>query len=85
MKKSLITLIALSFAFLAGSAGAAQHEKPAAKEDPIAAACKGKKAGEMVKVDGKDVKCPKKTKKKSANKKGAVPATPVQPAAPATK
>ncbi|HZM34993.1 MAG TPA: hypothetical protein VFC18_10925 [Burkholderiales bacterium] len=26
--------------------------------DKVAAACKGKKAGDMVKVDGKDVKCP---------------------------
>jgi hypothetical protein len=28
------------------------------KGDAVAAACKGKKAGDVVKVDGKDVKCP---------------------------
>jgi len=28
-----------------------------------AKACKGKKAGDMVKVDGKDVKCPEAKKK----------------------
>lgn len=39
---------------------AAKHEMKAdAKaEAAIAAACKDKKAGDMVKVDGKDVKCP---------------------------
>ena len=30
--------------------------------DATAKACKGKKAGDMVKVDGKDVKCPEKKK-----------------------
>lgn len=30
--------------------------------DATAKACKGKKAGDMVKVDGKDVKCPDKKK-----------------------
>jgi hypothetical protein len=28
------------------------------KGNAVAAACKGKKAGDVVKVDGKDVKCP---------------------------
>jgi hypothetical protein len=56
MKKSLISLIALSFAFLVGSTLAA--EKPVAKEDPVAKACKGKKAGDEVTVDDKKVKCP---------------------------
>jgi transcription elongation GreA/GreB family factor len=28
------------------------------KESPVAKACKGKKPGDVVKVDGKDVKCP---------------------------
>lgn len=30
--------------------------------DATSKACKGKKAGDMVKVDGKDVKCPDKKK-----------------------
>jgi hypothetical protein len=30
--------------------------------DATAKACKGKKAGDMVKVDGKEVKCPDKKK-----------------------
>ncbi len=31
--------------------------------DATTKACKGKKAGDMVKVDGKDVKCPEAKKK----------------------
>lgn len=56
MKKILTSAIAL--AFIAGmglstSTFAAKH---------MAEACKGKKAGDMVKVDGKDVKCPEPKK-----------------------
>jgi hypothetical protein len=43
------------FAAVTASPIAIAQEK---KADPVAAACKGKKAGDMVKVDGKDVKCP---------------------------
>jgi hypothetical protein len=57
MKKSLIALSALTFAFAMGAAQAMKHEA-AGKMDPVAAACKDKKPGDMVKVDGKDVKCP---------------------------
>lgn len=64
MKKSLVTLIALAFALAFGLAQAAKHEAPA-KDDPVAAACKGKKAGDEVTVAGKKTKCPEKMKKKS--------------------
>ncbi|MEK6551342.1 MAG: hypothetical protein AABZ50_06890 [Pseudomonadota bacterium] len=83
MKKTLISMIAVAFAFVLGTAQAAKHEGPApapavtkevkkpAKESPLAKACKGKKVGEVVNVDGKDVKCPaKKTSKKKMEKKG---------------
>jgi hypothetical protein len=68
MKKSLISLFALCFALAFGVANAA--EKPAAKEDPVAKACKGKKAGDEVTVNGKKVKCPaaKKADDKPAKK-----------------
>jgi hypothetical protein len=60
MKKYLAILSALAFTM---SLGVAQAANDAKKEDPVAKACKGKKAGDTVKVDGKDVKCPD-TKKK---------------------
>lgn len=60
MKKLLTSLAAL--AFIAGmgistSSMAAKHMAEA-----TAKACKGKKAGDTVKVDGKDVKCPEAKK-----------------------
>ena len=64
MKKSLVTMIALGFVLVFGFAQAAKHEAPA-KDDPVAAACKGKKAGDEVTVAGKKTKCPEKMKKKS--------------------
>jgi hypothetical protein len=66
MKKTLISFIALSFAMIVGAASAADAPK-AEKKDPIAEACKGKKAGDAVKVDGKEVKCPEA--KKAGEKK----------------
>jgi hypothetical protein len=51
-------ILAASFGAVSLSAGAAEPSKEA-----VAKACKGKKAGEMVKVDGKDVKCPEPAKK----------------------
>jgi len=59
--KILAVLMVLSFAgglaatstSFAGDEGAKATKK----------ACKGKKAGDMVKVDGKDVACPEKKKK----------------------
>ncbi len=55
MKKILSTLMALGLvaSFSTAFAGA---------DDAVAKACKDKKPGEMVKVDGKDVKCPEKKK-----------------------
>lgn len=60
MKKLLTSLAAL--AFIAGmgistSSMAAKHMAEA-----TAKACKDKKPGDMVKVDGKDVKCPEAKK-----------------------
>ena len=59
MKKILLSLIALAFAAGVSTAFAAAHEKPKG-DDKVATACKDKKAGDTVKVDGKDVKCPEK-------------------------
>lgn len=67
MKKSLITLMAVAFAFLFGAAQAAKHEAP--KADPVAAACKDKKAGAEVTVDGKKTMCPEPMKKEEKKKK----------------
>lgn len=50
MKKTLSALLALTF--LAGTG------LSFAGDDKVAEACKDKKPGETVKVDGKDVKCP---------------------------
>jgi hypothetical protein len=60
MKKTVATLMAM---ILAGMFGAVSLSANAAKhEEAVAKACKDKKAGDMVKVDGKDVKCPEKKK-----------------------
>ena len=67
MKKTLMTVVALAFAAgLSAPTFAAKHEM----DGKLAAACKGKKAGDTVKVDGKDMKCPeaKKDSKKDATK-----------------
>lgn len=67
MKKTLMSLIALVFAAgLTAPTFAMKHEM----DGKLAAACKGKKAGDTVKVDGKDAKCPeaKKDTKKDAKK-----------------
>ena len=57
MSKLLTTLLAATFAVatLTPVAFAAKHEM---KESALTTACKGKKEGDVVKVDGKDVKCP---------------------------
>ena len=89
MKKPLTTLFALTFVLLFGLvnvASAMKHEGPAAKADAkvIAKACKGKKAGDVVTIDGKEVTCPeKKAMKKKSTEKKAAPATPATPAQPA--
>lgn len=53
----LAMILAASFGAVSLTAGAAEPSKEA-----IAKACKGKKPGETVKVDGKDVKCPEAKK-----------------------
>lgn len=65
MSKLLTTLLAATFAAatLTPVAFAAKHEMQK-KDSAVAAACKGKKPGDMVKVDGKDVKCPAPAAKK---------------------
>jgi len=71
MKKTLISLFALAFAFAVGAANAAKHEMP--KTDAPKA--------EMKKADKKDVK-KKEVKKKETKKdakKGATPAKPAEP------
>jgi len=55
MTKFLTALLAAMFATMTLAPVAFAQDK---KADPVAAACKGKKAGDVVKVDGKDVKCP---------------------------
>lgn len=64
MKKILLTVVALAFAASSGVTFAAAHTGPKA-DDKVAAACKDKKPGDMVKVDGKDTKCPAKEEKKA--------------------
>jgi hypothetical protein len=56
--KILAVLMVLGFA-----GGLAATSVSFAGSDPVAKACKGKKAGDMVKVDGKEVKCPEAKKK----------------------
>lgn len=63
MKKTLLTLIAVAFVAASGATFAAKHNT-----EKVMAACKDKKPGEVVKVDGKNVKCPK-PKKEMGEKK----------------
>jgi DNA-directed RNA polymerase subunit H (RpoH/RPB5) len=60
MTKLLSVVLAAMFAAVTLAPVAFAQEK---KADPVAAACKGKKPGDVVKVDGKDVKCPAPAKK----------------------
>ena len=84
MKKLLAAIVAGMFLLSAAPAVlAAKHEMKkdemkkdakkadAKKQSPVAAACKGKKPGDEVTVDGKKVKCPapKKEAKKDEMKK----------------
>lgn len=55
MSKLLSALVAGLFAVATVTPVAFAQEK---KADPLAEACKGKKAGDEVTVDGKKVKCP---------------------------
>ena len=60
MKKLLMSILALAFGLGVSTAVLAAGDKA---DDAVAKACKGKKAGDMVKVDGKDMKCPEAKKK----------------------
>ncbi|HEU5338434.1 MAG TPA: hypothetical protein VFU39_04020 [Sulfuricaulis sp.] len=95
MKKSLITLFALAFTLMFGLvhvASAEKHMAPAAKSEAkmdkkadkaLAKACKGKKAGDVVTVNGKEMQCPEKKMNKKAAPKPAKEGKPATPAAPA--
>jgi hypothetical protein len=61
MTKLLSALVAATFAAASFSPVAFAADK---KGDTLADACKGKKAGEEVTVDGKKVKCPDAPMKK---------------------
>ena len=62
MNKSLTSLLALTFVAGLGLSTASFADKH--MTEAMTKACKGKKAGDMVKVDGKDVKCPEAMKDK---------------------
>ena len=78
MKKTLIALFALAFAFTFGAANAAKHEMPKKGDAPKAEMKKDAKKD----VKKKDVKKDAKKDAKKDEKKGA---TPAKPAAPAKK
>ena len=65
MKKLLTSLMAISFVAGLGFSASSMAMKHMA--EATAKACMDKKPGDMVKVDGKDVKCPEM--KKEAGKK----------------
>jgi len=65
MKKTLMTLIVLSFGLAFGVANAMKHEAPS---DAVVKACKDKKPGTEVTVDGKKTKCPEPKKAEPAKK-----------------
>jgi hypothetical protein len=58
MSKLLTTLLAATFAVATVSAFAQTADQKKATAQAVAKACEGKAAGTVVKVDGKDVKCP---------------------------
>jgi hypothetical protein len=62
MSKLIGAVLAAAFAVATVSpvafAQTKEEKKPAASTAALDAACKDKKPGDVVKVDGKDVKCP---------------------------
>jgi len=60
MMKFLTSLMAL--AFVAGMGLSTTSMAGKHMNEALTKACKGKKAGDMVKVDGKDMKCPEAKK-----------------------
>lgn len=62
MSKLISAVVAAAFALATVSPVAfaqTKEEKAKASQAALAAACKDKKPGDVVKLDGKDVKCPK--------------------------
>lgn len=53
----LATFSGLATAATSVKSGKSNSDNRVAADDPIAAACHGKKLGDMVKVGGKDLKC----------------------------
>lgn len=60
MNKLLTSLMAIGFIAGLGLSATSMADK---QGEATAKACKDKKAGDMVKVDGKDTKCPEAKKK----------------------
>lgn len=60
MKKLLTSLMALAFVAGMGLSTASMAGKH--MSEALTKACQGKKAGDTVKVDGKDMKCPEAKK-----------------------
>ena len=61
MRKLISAVFAATFAMATVSPVAfaqTKQDKAATSKAALEAACKGKKAGDTVKVEGKDVKCP---------------------------
>jgi hypothetical protein len=68
MKKLLTSLMAVTF--IAGLGFSASSMAMKHMAEATAAACKDKKPGDMVKVDGKDVKCPEPKKEEAKKEEG---------------
>jgi hypothetical protein len=61
MNKILTSLVSLAFVAGMGLSTASMAAKH--MNEALTKACEGKKAGDTVKVDGKDMKCPEMKKK----------------------
>jgi hypothetical protein len=68
MKKLLTSLMAITF--IAGLGFSASSMAMKHMAEATAKACKDKKPGDMVKVDGKDVKCPEPKKEEGKKEEG---------------
>jgi len=66
MSKLLTAVLSAAFmaAIVSPAAIAQTADQKKAQAQAVATACKGKKPGDMVNVDGKDVKCPAPAAKK---------------------
>ena len=68
MKKLLTSLMAITFVAGLGFSASSMAMKHMA--EATAKACMDKKPGDMVKVDGKDVKCPEPKKEEGKKEEG---------------